>query len=180
MTWNDITVKQFYELQKAGGLYEDELDKRLAIIAAIQGITFDEATDLKISEIAKLTKDYSFLNEPIKTKIVTKWRDYEFVIKLSNLKAGQMIDFLEACKEDINFKLHTVLAILDIGNKKDFDEKETEILNHCPIPIVKGISDFFFRRYELSPRVIQEYSLNRMKEMNQILRKQKQALEGIL
>lgn len=176
MNWEDISIKQAYELHKAGELYEDEFDKKLAIIAAIEGLTFDEALELKVSEIAKLTARYDFLEKPIKTKVVTKWNGYNFVIKLSDLKAGQMIDFLETCKEDVSDKIHIILAILDTGNK-DFDLKCEDILHNCPITIAKGIADFFFRKYNLSQRIIREYSLQRLKEMNKILKNQVQTLQ---
>jgi len=179
MNWHDISIKQFYELQKAGELYEDEFDKKLAVLAAIEGITFDEALELKISEIAELTKHYGFLDQPIKTKVVTKWNGYNFELKLSNLKAGQMIDFLETCKADINTSIHVILAILDTTDK-DFDKKHDDILNNCPITIAKGISDFFFRKYNLSPLIIQDYSLNKLKEMNKILKNQHQILAETL
>lgn len=175
MDWNDITIKQSYELVKAGELYEDEFDKKLAVLAAIEGLTFDEALELKVSEISKLTAKYGFLEKPIKTKLVTKWNGYNFVIKLSDMKAGQMIDFLETCKEDLSDKIHIILAILDTGNK-DFDAKCDDILHNCPITIAKGISDFFFRKYNLSQRIIQDYSLNKLKEMNKILKSQHQTL----
>jgi hypothetical protein len=175
MNWENISIKQSYELQKASELYEDEFDKKLAVLAAIEGLTFDEALELKISEITKLTAKYGFLEQPIKTKLVTKWNGYNFVIKLSDMKAGQMIDFLETCKEDLSDKIHIILAILDTGDK-EFDTKSDDILHNCPITVAKGISDFFFRKYNLSPRIIQDYSLKKLKEMNKILKSQAQTL----
>lgn len=197
MNWEDISIKQSYELVKAGELYEDEFDKKLAVLAAIEGLTFDEALELKVSEITKLTAKYGFLEKPIKTKLVTKWNGYNFVIKLSDMKAEQMIDFLETCKEDLSDKIHIILAILvktdDIVYKemngkglklevkrnkiiKDFDYICDDILHNCPITIAKGISDFFFRKYNLSQRIIQDYSLQKLKEMNKILKSQHQML----
>jgi hypothetical protein len=55
MNCENINIKQSYELQKVGELYEDEFDKKLAVLAAIEGLTFDEALELKVSEISKLT-----------------------------------------------------------------------------------------------------------------------------
>lgn len=149
-TWNDISVNQFYLIRKAIADHEDDFDKNLAIIGACEGLAYDEVLELKMSELNRLVKEYGFLSEPIKTKVQTKWKDYTFTIKLSDLKAGQMIDFLETSKEGIADKLHTVLAILDTTAKRDFEQKEIDILNNCPITIVKGISDFFFRKYRLS------------------------------
>ena len=170
MNWNDITIKQFYELQKVNDLYDDEFDRKLAMIAICQGVDFDEALEYRVHYVAELSKKYEFLNEPMKTKVTTKWKEYTFELKLSNLKAGQMIDFLETCKDDVNNKLHIILAILDTS-KVDFETKEKDLLN-CPVPIVKGISDFFFLKYNLSQRAIQEYSLRKMKMMNKILKSQ--------
>lgn len=178
MNWSDITLRQWYNLQKVND-YEDILDKRLAMIAAVTDSTFDEVEGLKMSEINKLAKEYEFLNTPIKTKVVTGWKDYKFVVKLSDLTAGQMIDFLETAKEDIENKLHVLLAIMDTGSKKDFEAKQKELLE-CPITIVQGISNFFFRKYNLSPQAIQDYSLKKLKEMNQIVQKMSQELQEIL
>lgn len=170
MNWNDITIKQFYELQKINNLYDDEFDRKLAMIAICQGVDFEEALEYRVHYVAELSKKYEFLNEPMKTKVVTRWKDYNFELKLSNLKAGQMIDFLETCKEDVETKLHIILAILDNG-KVDFETKEKDLLD-CPVPIVKGISDFFFHKYEMSQRIIQEYSLQKLKKMSKILKNQ--------
>jgi len=164
MTWENITTKQFYELQKVKELYEDDFDRKLGMLAVVTDQTFDDLLELKISEINKLSSKFEFLNMDIKCKI-TGWKDYKFTLKLSDLKADQLIDFLETAKEDVTFKLHTILAILDT-TKKDSAEKEADLLN-CPITIVKGISDFFFRKYKLSPRIIQMYSLQQVEKMNQ-------------
>lgn len=165
MSWDKISVKQFYEIQKAIKDYEDDFDRNIAIIGVCEGLTFDEALELKISEITKLSKQFGFLSEPIKTKLQTKWNDYTFTIKLSDLKAGQMIDFLETCKGGVDDKLHTVLAVLDTTSKKDFDNKEQDILNNCPVTIVKGISDFFFRKYNLSPQTTPKFSRFKLRLM---------------
>jgi hypothetical protein len=176
MTWENITTKQFYEREKVLLEYEDEFDRKLASIGILTGQTFDEVCELKMSEINALTKKYHFfLYEQINAKVVTGWKDYKFTIKLSDLQADQFIDFLETTKEDYTFKLHTILAILDT-TKKDFAEKEADLLN-CPITIVKGISDFFFRKYKLSPRIIQMYSLQQVEKMNQKIYQLQQQVE---
>jgi hypothetical protein len=160
MNWNDIKVKQWYELQKVTSLYSDELDQRLAIIGICNGITFDDMSDVKISDINRMTKELSFFDTPIKHKVVTRWEGIKFVLKLSDLKAGQMIHFLEIAGEGVETKLHTVLAILDTTYPKNFEATEKQILNECPMPIVKGISDFFFHKYKLLHPITQSYSHN--------------------
>jgi len=178
MNWNDISVNQYYQLQKVNDEFEDDFDRRLAMLAILSNQTFDDVVDLKISEINKLSKKFDFINTPIKTKVVTMWNGYRFIIKLSDLKAGQMIDLLETCKEDVNNNLHRILAILDISDK-DRDVKEKELLN-CPITIVQGISNFFFRKYNLSPQVIQDYSLNKLREMNRKVEKMSREISETL
>lgn len=165
MTWNDITTKQYYGLVKASEEYEDEFDKCMAVIAALTNQTFDDVLSLKVSEIQRLTKKFEFTNTPCKGKAVHKWKHYNFTVKLSDLKAEQFIDYIQTTKGDINFQLHSILAILDNSGGL-YTDKEEDFLN-CPFPIVKGISDFFFRKYELSPRIIQSYSLSKMKQLNQ-------------
>lgn len=177
MTWNDITTKQYYGLVKASEEYEDDFDRRLAIIAALTNQTFDEVTDLTMSEIRKLSEKFEFTNTPCPSKVVTKWKDYRFTLKLSDLKAEQFIDYIQTTKGDINFQLHSILAILD-NTGGLYTDKEADFLN-CPFPIVKGISDFFFRKYEVSPRIIQSYSLSKMKQLNQKIVKMSHDLKEV-
>jgi len=165
MNWNDIKLKQWYELQQVKDLYPEELDQRLAMIGICHGYTFDEMSEVKISDINKMTKELDFFDTPMKVKLVSKWKDIKFIVKLSDLKAGQMIHFMDIASKDIELKLHTVLAILDTTYPKNFAEVEKQILNECPITIVKGLSDFFFRKYNLSLETIREYSLSQLKEM---------------
>lgn len=157
MTWNDITLKQWYELAKVPTLYDDELDKRLAVIGICHGYTYDEMLDFKQSEIHKMFKDLAFLDTPLKGNANTKWDGLRFTLKLDDLKAGQMIHFLDIAGQDIEDKLHTVLSIIETTYPKNFAENEAKLLN-CPIPLVKGVSDFFFRRYGTLLRITQRYS----------------------
>lgn len=192
MNWNDIKVHQWYELQKVGELYPDELDQRLAIVGICFGLTFEEMQEVKITDINRMVKELDFLDTPMKNKIVSKWKDIKFVVKLSDLKAGQMIHFLDVCgrkpigltPDDIIWKdtgstletsLHTILAVLDTTYPKNFAEVEKLILNECPITIVKGLSDFFFRKYSLLPQTIQEYSRSQLKEMETDLKNYNQS-----
>lgn len=147
VTWDNVNLKQWYELQRINE-YEDDIDKKLAMIAVLCNMSIEEVEGMKLAEINKLSGNFEFLNTTIQTKIVKKWRDYIFVIKLSNFTAGQMIDYLEAAKKGIAYNLHTLLAIMDVGSKKEFEEKEKELLE-MPITIAHGIANFFFHKYRV-------------------------------
>lgn len=178
MNYDDITIKQYYNLIKAND-YETELDKRIAMLAAVNDLTFDEVEEWTVGRINSEAKKYSFLGEPIKTKVQPRWNGYEFTIKLNDLRADQMIDYLELTKNDLTFELHSLLAILDVS-KKDFAEKQKHILETCPITIAQGVSNFFLHKYSLSTKVIQNYSLSKMKELERLTKMNQELLRAEL
>lgn len=176
MNYDNITIKQYYNLIKAND-YETELEKKVAVLAAVNDLPYDEVEGWTHSRIVTEAKKYSWLGTPIKSKVQPKWDRFNFVIKLNELRADQIIDYLELTKNDLTFEIHSLLAILDT-TKGDYVEKQKYILDNCPITIAQGVSNFFLHKYNLSTRAIQNYSLAKMKELERLTKMNRELLKA--
>ena len=82
ISWNDISLKTFQELQTIPD-DTDAFSKLIESIAIIEDIDPQDIRDYNISKIAKMREDYKWLNESIpyfdirKFKLNDKWYGFE-------------------------------------------------------------------------------------------------------
>lgn len=162
MDWNNITLKQFYELTELNSNMDvtDLVRERFRIIF---GENIDE---LSIAEYSRKVKELDFLSTPIKkgkvkTKYIINGHEYELMTNPFMMSAGQYLDFTVTAQNE--HKDEDLLSILFIpkgakynDGSYDMDTVKEDMLS-LPITDVVTLGDFFFRLLRSWKRLFQTF-----------------------
>lgn len=170
MDWNNITLKQFYELTELNSNMDvtDLVRERFRIIF---GENIDE---LSIAEYSRKVKELDFLSTPIKkgkvkTKYIINGHEYELMTNPFMMSAGQYLDFTVTAQNE--HKDEDLLSILFIpkgakynDGSYDMDTVKEDMLS-LPITDVVTLGDFFFRLLNKYKRLFQTFLKLKMRKM---------------
>lgn len=168
MSWKDVTLKQFMELQELLKI-EDETDRLLAVAELLLG---EEVVDLPIAEFTKRVREIDFIKNPLpdeapQKKIEVNGRKYNVDCLLGNIKTGQYIDYINHGNSGDFAKMLSVFLIPE-GHKYndgyDMEEVFSDI-NDLPITFVNSAAFFFARQFKTFIQIFQRYSIKQLKKM---------------
>jgi len=185
--WNEVTIRQFNELQKINE--DDQVENHLAIIAILSGKTKEEVEQLSLDEIRRIVPATKFIYhvpvlEKLPTRIEVNGWDYEIDYKITSLLAAGYIDIKTYTKNPdlIWDNMHKIIALFTHRVVKTwFTWKRTgekcpadDILNHFPVSMAYPMALFFCQLFDNSIKHIQEYMIE--KSQNQLKNLQKSLL----
>lgn len=98
--WRDITINKYYKLQEIATSDQDELHKKIEIVALLNDIPVEQLYDLPLTELSKLDSDFRWLQEfplndnsrPPKT-ITIDANKYNIETDFTKFTVAQYIDF---------------------------------------------------------------------------------------
>lgn len=170
MDWNNITLKQFYELTELNSNMDvtDLVRERFRIIF---GENIDE---LSITEYSRKVKELDFISTPIKkgkvkTKYIINGHEYELMTNPFMMSAGQYLDFTVTAQNE--HKDEDILAILFIPKGAKYNDGSysmdtvKEDMLSLPITDVVTLGDFFFRLLNKYKRLFQTFLKLKMRKM---------------
>ena len=162
MDWNNITLKQFYELTELNSNMDvtDLVRERFRIIF---GENIDE---LNIAEYSRKVKELDFISTPIKkgkvkTKYIINGHEYELMTNPFMMSAGQYLDFTVTAQNE--HKDEDLLSILFIPKGAKYNDGSysmdtvKEDMLSLPITDVVTLGDFFFRLLRSWKRLFQTF-----------------------
>lgn len=162
MDWNNITLKQFYELTELNSNMDvtDLVRERFRIIF---GENIDE---LSIAEYSRKVKELDFISTPIKkgkvkTKYIINGHEYELMTNPFMMSAGQYLDFTVTAQNE--HKDEDLLSILFIPKGAKYNDGSysmdtvKEDMLSLPITDVVTLGDFFFRLLRSWKRLFQTF-----------------------
>lgn len=169
MTWNDVTLYQFMELQKILQV-EDGFERMCAIAELLLG---DEVTNLPMHDFNEAVKQLEFLQTDIPThvppkKVEINGHKYFVDCLLGNVTTAQYVDFTNHQKSDKMANLLSVFIIPD-GHKYNDGYDMEEVIKDIwclPIPTVTDIAFFFGRQFAKFMKIFQSYSIKNLKKTN--------------
>lgn len=150
MTWEQITLGKFREIQSIIAEGElDELTKKVYLFSLLTDKKIEDVRELPLGDFLKAySKELEFLAEPIPQIIPQYWeyegKKYKVTTDISQLTAGQYIDFKEYAKDKDN--IHKVMAVLCYDGKYDGSkhEERANLFNEkMPITIAATLTNFF-------------------------------------
>lgn len=121
LSWKDITIGQFIEAWQVQQMqFDDELDRNLAMAAAITGNSASDLKQMGYDDLVQLFRDIQFVAYPEQMdkrfpKLFSiKGRMFRPTRKFNKLSAGQFIDLTSFIKksDEIIPNLHKILATL--------------------------------------------------------------------
>ena len=182
--WSDITIRKYIErvkLSRKSGTELETIEQMIKLAAVTFECSEEEAANIgldKLNQVNQLFKS----DKP--TKIVKEIRlngqHFEFELNPNKLTASQYAGVMEATK-DIDINLHLFLFHLARPyNYSWFKKKYIKLEDHqtielidqfkdIPMSVANPIAVFFFNLSTEFTRILNDYSDQKLKEMNKIL-----------
>lgn len=167
MTYYDLTIDKFLQIQEILMNMEDDLDVQVSLLAVLNECGEEDILDLPLDEYHNKVRELVFLSEPPKPSakcpksITIDGEVYEVVRDVKNFTAGEYIDYQTLIKNDDFYSvIPNLLACFFIpkgktyGKGYDIMEVANKIRYNVSIGLALDVC-FFFRKKSLS-------SINRM------------------
>lgn len=164
MTWKDITLKQFLEIQDIIQVQDDYT--AINLINCIYNLDCEE---LPITELKKYTLDFLKTDIPevkLKKHYTLNGRTYDSNFDLTVVTTAQFIDYNNYIKDPNYVDLLSVFFIPEGHKYNDgYDMKQVkEDLLQLDICTVKSAAFFFDRQLRILYKLFQHYSIKRLKK----------------
>jgi hypothetical protein len=182
--WSDITIRKYIErvkLSRKSGSELETIEQMIKLAAVTFECSEEEAANIGID---KLNQVNQLFKSEKPTKIVKEIRlngqHFEFELNPNKLTASQYAGVMEATK-DIDINLHLFLFHLARPyNYSWFRKKYIKLEDHqtielidqfkdIPMSVANPIAVFFFALSTEFTRILNDYSDQKLKEMNKIL-----------
>ena len=184
MTWNDVTIEHFAQIQK---ILEDEpktqLDvhnTKVLIAEVLTRKTVEQIDNMLISELEEI---HDFICSDLPNKLYKRYKvngiTYQFTPDATELSSGSYISIMEEIKGNPYDSLHKVMFNISRPVKRTIKgwkkynlkpsqiHKEIEAFKKMPISIANPIAVFFCNLSKDLTNVLEDYSLNQMKKMTE-------------
>jgi hypothetical protein len=182
--WSDITIRKYIErvkLSRKSGSELETIEQMIKLAAVTFECSEEEAANIGID---KLNQVNQLFKSEKPTKIVKEIRlngqHFEFELNPNKLTANEYAGVMEATK-DIDINLHLFLFHLARPyNYSWFRKKYIKLEDHqtielidqfkdIPMSVANPIAVFFFNLSTEFTRILNDYSDQKLKEMNKIL-----------
>ena len=169
MTWNDISLKQFLEIQKIYDKEMSDFEKSKHLISIIYD---KDINDIPVRDLDSYLKEIaSLLNTPpeqakIKKEYVINGYKYKLSPKIEDMSTGQFWDFTEYSKNPTK-NIHKILSCFLIpdgmkyGTGYDIDVVLKD-MDSLAITDVNAISFFLLAKLRRLQKIILIYSIAEM------------------
>jgi hypothetical protein len=196
MTWKDLNVFQWQQLNDLFLKSKDVTDLDLAISAAsiCTGLTEHEIDSLPVSDLNPLLKAISFIHEELKPQperfIKLKGKRYKCIYDVRKIPAARYIETKHFGK-DVNANLHRIAACMVMPMKRTLfgwkvvkydasrHEEYSQDILEAPITQVLGSVVFFYQVYRNWIKSSKDYLIREMME-NKLTRYQAEAVHQSL
>lgn len=116
MTWKDITIEKFIQLQAVTAIEKDPFERTLSTLAVLKGIKKKELDAMPLNQLNKELKEMSFLDSALPEKIhmnfKVKGRTFRSCTDISKINTAQYIELMDYAKENPMTHIHEFMAIM--------------------------------------------------------------------
>ena len=184
MTWKDISIKKYLEIQDIlnDAVNSDE-DKAILIANTIYE---QDITELPIPEYQKKMRDLAFVNEApqnenLANSYTVNGTKYKSNANIETIQANQFIDFQNYAKKQDIIGCISCFFIPDGHKYNDgYDMANVkEDVGLLPITVANALAFFFKSQYAILLVLSQRYSLKQMKQMGMSKEKIKEMADSL-
>lgn len=185
-SWEDITIKDFEDIEAIQKTSDDYVDKYIKIIAVLSGLNEKDVLDINWNFLRSLEDQISFLSdEPVKSipdnYYTINGIKYKVLSDIGNIKAGQWIDIVNWQKQK-NKSINDFLSIimLPVGEEYSIDvysRNQKELYCNMKIVDALNISNFFLILYESIIKGLERYLTYKMKKALKLMTKEQMEME---
>lgn len=183
MSWNDISIEKYLQIQDVNNSDLDELEKETQIANIIYGF---DITELTIPEYKEKIKALSFVGTmPDKEKLASSYtiNGVKYLTKadISIIQANQFIDFQNYAKQKDIIGCISCFFIPEGHKYNDgYDMLNVKkVIGQLPITSANALTFFFKTQYVILLVLSQRYSLKLMKEMGMTNKKIKEMQDSL-
>lgn len=182
MKWENITLKQFYEIKDILSVEDDWT--YLNLIDCVYGVN---SQNLPINDLKKY--DISFIKDEIpevklKKHYTLNGTKYNSNCDITRVSVAQFIDYQNYLKED-EVRLEKLLSVFFMPDGyKDYNTgydiiKVQEDLLELPIPVAQSIGFFLGRQLRVFFRIFRYYLIKQVKKLKMEKAKKKELIADI-
>lgn len=179
ITWDDITIKQFKEIERVLEMVSlDEIDRAIQLLSIIDEEDEDKYLNMDMVSLKKELSRLKFILDGIVEEVkpnfeVGKYEidcvKYSLTPSVERMTAGQFIDYKMAMSEpkpDISLLCATVLIPKGkkYGDGYDPLQLREKIYNNFKITEAVGISNFFMMAWQALYASTLHYSIRQLKK----------------
>lgn len=159
--YNKLSVGKFQELRNMDLLNRDEIDLQVEMISILSEMDNEEVLNLPLDKYKEYASKLSFLTVPPSVnnvcpkKIKLDGKEYTVLDDISNMKAGQYIDYQNyLSNDDMEKYLPYILACFIIpkgktyNNGYDINDVVNDVKKYLPIEVALNIAGFFFLKLQ--------------------------------
>ena len=188
LTWNDVTTRQFFELQKLmkeldGEKEEITPENDLEYRIKIAELFFGKAiTDMPLNEFNKQYNRLTFLSEKMETKAPPKelkinGKVYTITCLAGKIPTGQIVEYTEHIKNN-DIPMACTAFIVPKGYKYGEGYNLMDVYNDimdAPCTLINDIANFFAMQWMIYLDASRRCSLQALKKTN-LPKKEREAL----
>ena len=185
MTWNDITLRKWTEIESIyKKKYEDEILQTADIISVVFEI--ENPLDLSPANFSKYVEQLSFLTKPIPEKKLCNSYTingtlYNFKGNIYEISMGALMDWRRySTEENIDYAQCLTVFMIPDGHKYDdgYDmDKTLNDINSLPIGDVLKLFTFFQAALQLSMDILLNY-FNKLLKKTKLTKEEKVKIQN--
>lgn len=185
MTWNDITLRKWTEIESIyKKKYEDEILQTADIISVVFEI--ENPMELSPAEFSKYVEQLSFLTKPIPEKKLCNSYTingtlYNFKGNIYEISMGALMDWRRySTEENIDYAQCLTVFMIPDGHKYDdgYDmDKALNDINSLPIGDVLKLFTFFQAALQLSMDILLNY-FNKLLKKTKLTKEEKVKIQN--
>lgn len=185
ITWNDITIKQFKEIERVLEMVSlDEIDRAIQLLSIIDEEDEDKYLNMDMAKFKKELSRLKFILDGIVEEVKPNFEDGKYEIEgvkysltpsVGRMTTGQFLDYKMAmCGPKPDISLLCAIVLVPKGRKygDGYDplQLRDNIYNYFAITDALGISNFFLSAWHALSATTLRYSIRQLKKE---LRKEK-------
>ena len=189
-TWNEVTIRQYYNLIDAVALPLSDEDKAIATLSALTDVSIEELHDkVPIKELTKAIKQISFISNTkgvgspkVVLRVGGKKIGFDMVLRDSNASSFISLSELTKTPEASRTNVHNIIAVFcyelnwlgfrkkrTINSQKDIAEL---LLNHMNMNDAFLYRDFFLLSYNNLLKSTLDYLARKHQKIRKELKKE--------
>jgi hypothetical protein len=197
MTWDNISIEQFAELQATfkdkPDNAVDKLNQKILQVSIITGKDLEEVEKMTLDDLKEIE---DLLHSPLPTKIHKRFTVggvvYRFMTNPNELTAGEYMSIMEAAKDNPFEALHRIMfdiarpIKLTLKGWKDYELEDHEIADRIedfkkmPISVANPIAVFFCRLSKDLTSALVDYSHKELQKQTERMKKMEKEIQDEL
>lgn len=167
MTYDDITIGLWMDMEKAASEYDTVYQQAVARIAILTDKDFDELWSMPLDKYGKIQRKYEFLTTRPKTEMITEFEGHPIVLDFKKLPFGDFVDLMEILKSQPD-RIDMIVAKL-WQSGLPLTEGAKVIRERMKCSHALGLSAFFFEYCErLQPLILLSLARQRRRMEKQL------------